>query len=182
MDRGRNGRRGVGALLPIFRAGAVFVVIMVAFYFVETTEFFQQSAFPAYLHFNADVSAHVLRVFGEDASATGTSVSSPAFALEVRRGCDAVEPSALFIAAVIALPVFFWKRLAGIVVGTLILALVNLVRIITLYYVGAYWPAAFHVMHVDVWQGIFILLVIVLWALWAQWARADAKKAEHAGG
>ena len=52
----------------------------------------------------------------------------------------------------------------------MILAVVNLVRIVSLFLVGVYFPKAFDWMHVEVWSAIFILLAIVLWTLWIQWA------------
>lgn len=167
---------GFWALRPILRAVLVFGICMVAFYIFEATALFQDTVFPAYLRFNAHVSAAIVNVFGENASVQGTSIASPAFAVDIRRGCDAVEPSALCIAAVLALPVAFWRRLVGIAVGTLLLMVVNQIRIVSLYYVGARWPAAFEVMHLDVWQAAFILLVIVYWAVWARWAKPTPGK------
>ena len=172
-------RGGLRAIAPILRAMLVFCLCMGLFYVLESTLLFQETVFPAYLRSNAEVSGAILRCFGEQVAVDDVSVSSPSFALEIRRGCDAVEPSALYIAAVIALPVLIWKRLAGIVVGTALLAAINLVRILSLYYVGMHWPTAFEAMHLDVWQAVFILLVIVFWAVWARWARRAPGAAAH---
>ena len=62
------------------------------------------------------------------------------------------------------------SKLPGLVVGTFVLAVVNLIRIVTLFYTGIYWPKWFEAMHVDVWQPIFILLSLTFWILWAVWA------------
>ncbi len=50
------------------------------------------------------------------------------------------------------------------------LLLLNLVRIVSLFYIQIHFPRAFEVMHIEVWQVLFIFLAIALWALWAWWA------------
>ncbi len=97
-------------------------------------------------------------------------VQSSRFGMEVERGCDAVEPTILFLAAVLASPVAFRARLIGMVVGGLALAVMNVVRLLTLFLTGIYWQTAFEIMHVDVWQAIFVFLAILFWVLWALWA------------
>jgi len=126
--------------------------------------------FPYYMRLNARASAAILNVFGEGASASGTSVASPRYSVDIRHGCDAIAPSALFISAVLAFPAGMWSKLPGLLAGTLVLAVINLVRIVTLFYTGIYKPSWFETMHVDVWQPVFILLSLVLWVLWALWS------------
>ena len=67
-------------------------------------------------------------------------------------------------------PSAFRRKLPGLFIGTLVLLAVNLVRIVSLFLTGVYYPKAFDAMHADVWQILFILLAIVFWALWVQWA------------
>lgn len=54
--------------------------------------------------------------------------------------------------------------------GTLCLLLLNVVRIVSLYYSGVYCPRMFEVLHVDLWQPVFILLPLVLWLMWVRWS------------
>ena len=62
----------------------------------------------------------------------------------------------------------------------LALAVLNLIRIVTLFLIGVYFRKFFHMMHIDVWQALFILLTISLWFLWAWWA-TGAKRPEPDG-
>lgn len=100
--------------------------------------------------------------------------------VSVERGCDALAPSALFVSAVLASPVSIRSRLIAALGGTLLLMVINLVRIISLYLTRIHWPKAFDVMHLDVWQSLFIFLAILLWAVWATWERSRARKKRHA--
>lgn len=84
-----------------------------------------------------------------------------------RCGCDAVEPSALFVSAVLASPVPLLSRLSAAAIGTIVLMLLNLIRVVSLFLVRVYYPQAFDTMHLDVWQALFIFLAIVFWAMWA---------------
>jgi exosortase/archaeosortase family protein len=135
-----------------------------------------------YLSWNASASAWLLRIFGESATAAGTFVASPRFGLEIKDGCDALQPMAFFIFAMLAspVPVRLRSRLVPILVGTLALLLLNLVRILTLYYTGIYFPSAFEPMHIDVWQSVFIFLPLTFWLVWALRAMRPSGTTTHA--
>jgi len=154
---------------PVFLFLLIFGVLMGLFYaFALFTPFYERH-FPYYLGFNARLSGYILGFLGQDITVLGTSISSPAFSITVKQGCDAIEPTALFICAVLAFPSPFSKKIAGIVAGTLLLAILNIVRIVTLFVVGTYLPSVFELMHVDVWQGLFIFLAILFWVFWLLW-------------
>jgi exosortase/archaeosortase family protein len=143
---------------------------MGVFYAFTSLPFFRAGLFPRYLRLNAAVSAFLLRAMGEEARAQEVAIISPRYAVTIQRGCDAIEPSALFASAVIAFPAAWRRRLAGAVAGVGLLLGLNLVRIVTLYYTGVFKPEAFETMHLDVWQPAFIFLALLLWILWALWA------------
>jgi exosortase/archaeosortase family protein len=151
-------------------------------YFLSTlTAPMKDGFFPAYLRWNARVSGVLLRTLGEDVSVRERTIISPKGpSIDIERGCDAVEPSALFVAAVLASPVPIFSRLGAAIVGTFLLMLLNLVRVVSLFLVRLYFPKAFETMHLDVWQAIFIILAILLWAGWA--SRMARRKAAQADG
>jgi hypothetical protein len=49
---------------------------------------------------------------------------------------------------------------------------------VTLFYTRIHFPKLFEVMHVEVWQGLFICLSLVLWIAWALWATRPPKAAK----
>lgn len=144
---------------------AVAMLLFNIFFYVGVSE---ESLFGSYLNLNARVSAAFINTFGEQATVTGTVISSPRFSLAVAPGCDGIQASVFFTIAVLAAPVLVsWpRRIRAAVLGTLLLLLMNVVRLITLYYAGIHFPSAFDILHEDVWQGAFILLPIVLWVAW----------------
>ena len=75
--------------------------------------------------------------------------------------------AAIFIAAVIAHPARWGRRLLGIGLGVPALVVINIVRLVSLCYVGALRPDLFDVAHELVWQSLMVFLTVVLWLVWA---------------
>ncbi len=159
---------------------AIFGLLMVGYYFVTTTDIVANRFFPWYLKATTDAAGATMHAFQyKSVSVDGNDLVGKRGRITVERGCDAVAPTALFVSAVIASPAAVSLKLAGIIGGVAILMAVNLFRIISLFLTAVYWPKAFDVMHLDVWQAAFIFLAIVLWALWASWA-AKRRRAKPA--
>ncbi|UCE60059.1 MAG: archaeosortase/exosortase family protein [Phycisphaerales bacterium] len=144
-----------------------FGLMMGVYYVSTTTTFARETFFPSYLRLNARLAGGILDVVGYDIAVRDQKVSEPRWSVTVGRGCDAVQPTALFVAAVLASPVPFLPRICAAMVGTIALAVINLLRIISLLLTGIYAPKLFDAMHLDVWQALFIFLAILFWALWA---------------
>ncbi len=163
---------------PAVRFLILFLPVICVFYVVWLTPWFRENILAAILRFNATVAAGLLALLGQGTTSAGTRIEGTRFLLDIKRGCDAVEPSALFSAAVFAFPVPGGKRVAGILAGIACLIVLNLFRIVSLFFVGAYFPKVFHMVHVDGWQALFILITLFLWIAWARWALRGAQPAD----
>ncbi len=152
------------------RAVVIFAVLMGLFYGLIHSPYVGPAPFQPYLALIARTTGGILSILGQDTAVVDTSVTSPEFSMAIVRGCDAIEPTAAFVAAVLASPVSVWAKMPGILVGTMALVVINLVRLVSLFYVGVYFPKALDFMHFDVWQAAFIVLAICFWAIWVQWA------------
>ncbi len=146
----------------------VFGALVCGFNAYFSVSFSQGRVFDSYLRVNAELSGAILRVFGEDVTVSGKSISSPEFSLNIESGCDAIQASAFFVFAVLASPVSVARlaRIRAVVLGTLLLLTLNLVRIVSLYYAGVFNPKMFDAMHAEVWQAGFIFLPIFFWLMW----------------
>lgn len=109
----------------------------------------------------------VCRLFGEDARMIGTMISSPRFAVNIRNGCNGLETMFIFAAAVLAFPAPWRVKLWGLLAGVAAIQALNLVRIVSLFFIGVHWPALFEKWHVVVWQVIVILFGVALFLVWA---------------
>jgi exosortase H (IPTLxxWG-CTERM-specific) len=166
----RRGPTWLHGKRPVFQFVGLFILFMAIFYFVTFIPGVNKGFLPAYMRLNAQMSAAILTILGENATANGTAVSGKRYAVAIEHGCDAIEPSALFVAAVLAFPAPWLAKLPGLLAGTVIISMINLVRIVSLYYTGHFFPRHFETVHVDVWQPIFVLVALLLWVLWAWWS------------
>ncbi|NOT29392.1 MAG: archaeosortase/exosortase family protein [Planctomycetes bacterium] len=160
--------------------------LMLLFYGVFYTSPENSPALNAFIHsylgVYAQAGAFVLDLFGLEASAQGTTLFLGSKSVEVVRGCDAMEPIAFFVAAVIAMQVSLRSKLAGLFAGVPLLVLLNLVRILALSLVSAKLPQYFEMAHVAVGQTVFVLCTLCLWFVWALRATREVPARREAEG
>jgi len=115
----------------------------------------------------ASASAMLLRMAGIEATVHGTTLNTSVGALEIVRECTGVYPMALYIAAVLAVPTSWSRKLLGIGLGFVAIQLANIVRIISLLFFRRWWPEAFETVHLVVWQSLMVFWIVLFWILWA---------------
>jgi exosortase family protein XrtM len=125
----------------------------------------------AYLNGLAAVAAGLISLFDPSAVARGTTIEGR-FPLQIVLDCSAADAQALLLAAMLAFPAGWRQKVIGAVAGVVGLNLVNLARIVSLYFIGIRWPGAFHLLHEEVIQILLVLVAAGGFALWARWARA----------
>ena len=109
-----------------------------------------------------------LNLLGSSTSVDGTMLSSDTFAVNIVAECTAVGPLVLFMGAVLAYPSPLRAKSLGVLLGLVVLTLVNLVRIMSLFWIGSAFPQYLSVAHLLVWQTAIIILAILLWLLWVE--------------
>ena len=94
------------------------------------------------------------------------------FTFRVVPDCGAIPSMSIFLAAVLAFPTGWARRLVGAIGGLGILYAINILRLATLGVVGAVDRSPgqkwFNFVHEYVWQGIFIVFVVAVWMLWIE--------------
>lgn len=122
----------------------------------------------------ARVSGTALSILGEEITISGCDLRSPRFAVTIYNGCNGLITSLIVLSGILAFPAPRRAKLVGAVAGLSIIQLVNLIRIVSLYYIGALMPDFFNASHIVVWQSLVILTGVVLWIGWARWATVTA--------
>ncbi len=116
----------------------------------------------------AKASAALLNLLGQGVRQEGSMLRNDRFAVNVLNGCNGVETLVIFWSAVVAFPVATWRaRLAGLLLGSVVIQAINLVRVAALFLTGAYLPQFFDSSHTVVWQTIVVLCGVLLWIFWA---------------
>lgn len=124
----------------------------------------------------ASATGAILNLLGPEVTVHGQSVSN-GFDMRVVKSCDAMEAKCLFVAAVLAFPAPWLRRVIGVVAGLAALIGMNLVRLCSLYFIGLHWPSWFDVAHEEVWQFVTIAFAAGIWVLWAVWVTPRRKVA-----
>ncbi|MBI3260392.1 MAG: exosortase H [Ignavibacteriae bacterium] len=166
QNRIRTIRESVRKRIPQLRFLATVAVLMASYYAITGTDTFSKTFLPAYLSAVAKITGSALSLIGFSNYTSGTMVSSQAFSMSIAYGCDALEPTFLFVAVVLAFPAAWKKKVVGAISGILILYAINIIRLITLFLTGIYKREYFELMHIEIWQAIFIILALVLFVVW----------------
>ena len=123
------------------------------------------------------ISGGLIQFFGGKVMVAGAVLLSPAngFGVKVENGCNAVNVTILLWAAILTYPAPWLDKLKGLAAGSLALHAINLLRIITLYYLGQYNQNWFDFAHYYLWESLIVLDTLVIFWLWAtlvrRWAR-----------
>ena len=91
--------------------------------------------------------------------------------LTIAKNCDAMDVNLLLIAAMIAFPAPWKRRLVGIVASVGLLSVVNVLRIVTLYQINIHAPRAFEFIHAEVFPLAMVALAVGAFGLWSRWSR-----------
>ena len=91
-------------------------------------------------------------------------------AVQIKNGCNGLEGMMVVVAAVVAFPSGLRAKVWGILLGSLAVQAVNLVRVMSLYYLNIWNPPLFDWTHLYLWQALIILDAFVFFLLWTRWA------------
>ena len=116
----------------------------------------------------AIISAAIIQLFDADAFAHGKIIQSMSngFAVSIEAGCNGVEATIVLVAAMLAFPTSWKHRVYGLLAGIIAVQGLNLVRIISLYYLGQWDKDVFEWAHLYLWQALIMLDVLIVWLIW----------------
>jgi len=154
---------------PIFNYALKFGALMLLFYALSETPYSQRVFWPANMQANAWVANAILCGMRQHTMVAEDTITAENYVFEIKRGCDATEPVCLLVAAVLAFSAPFWRKLAGIVAGGLLLLGLNQLRVVALFFVGRDYPGSYHTLHLTVFPAVFVILAMVLWVGWVGW-------------
>ena len=153
----------------------LFVLSLVAFYSIYGLSAFQQYVVLPATNIQVRLSSWILNILGQNTSIDQGVIYANEVALNVKAGCDGIEPTAFFIIGVLLVPLSWRTKLVGLSVGIVVLQLLNLIRIVGLFFAQAYWPSSFDILHLHGGFTLFFVLTIIIWMIWANWAIQTSK-------
>ena len=153
---------------------ARFGIFLVLFYFLVAWRPINNAVIEPFTAGIASVSASLLKAIGEPVTAAGTEIRSASFAVNIENGCNGVETLLLVVSAILAFPAAArWKAL-GLLAGFAAIEILNLARVISLFWIGRHHHALFSSAHTVIWQSVIVLAGVLLFLLWTSQPAAAA--------
>ena len=161
---------------------SVFLILLLALFGLEMLEPVHMGVVEPFTGFLAKLSAAIITPFDESVIAYGRIIqdSINGFAISIESGCNGVEATIVLIAAVIAFPATWRQRLAAILLGFLAIQVANLMRIISLFYLGQWNMDVFSWIHLYLWPVLIMIDVLVVFILYLRYISKPAPRAKLA--
>lgn len=125
----------------------------------------------------ADISGWFMSLFDAHVIASGKVISHSqnGFAVSIEPGCNGVEAMIVLLAAIGAFPAPWLYKLKGLMWGFLAIQGMNLLRIISLFYLGQWSLELFDWAHLYIWQALIMLDALLVFLIWIRYLPADDK-------
>ena len=146
----------------------IFLVLLIGLFTLEILQPAEKFVILPFTSFIADVSVWIVTAFDDNVVASGNVIhdSVSGFGVRIERGCNGLEAVIILFSAIFAFPAPFKNKMIGFVAGFFAIQLLNLVRIISLFYLGQWNYTAFEWFHLYLWQALIILDALVVWLIW----------------
>ncbi|HWR20753.1 MAG TPA: exosortase H [Verrucomicrobiae bacterium] len=152
----------------LVRAYLTFFVCIIVFYTLLRTSIMREIiGHPLALAFAA-VSGFILNLLSLKTTASGTLLQVEGFAARVDDVCTGVFVVAIYCAAVLAYPSQIKEKLKGVLLGTSVIFSLNLIRVVSLMFIGRFFPSFFETAHLLIWQSLIIFAALLAWIYWTE--------------
>lgn len=117
--------------------------------------------------FTARATSQILDWLGMDAQRELATLTHPGgFSYQIVMPCTGLLPAALLAAAILCAGASLRARVWAAALGALAVLVLNLVRLVSLFYIGVRHPEAFGFAHSVLWQGVTLVFPIAFFLGW----------------
>tara|TARA_B110000977_G_scaffold157941_1_gene201204 strand:+ start:293 stop:784 length:492 start_codon:yes stop_codon:yes gene_type:complete len=161
-----------------------FLLILIALFTVEMLNPVQEHVITPFTSLLAHLSAVLILPFDNSVIAYGKVLQfkDSGFAVSIEAGCNGVEATIVLIAAICAFPASWRARLIAISLGFLAIQVLNIVRIISLFYLGNWNLEYFSWIHLYLWPALIMLDVLVVFIFYLRYLSKQTQPLETAVG
>ncbi|MCU7835828.1 MAG: exosortase H [gamma proteobacterium symbiont of Taylorina sp.] len=145
-----------------------FISLLLILFLAELLSITQQNIIIPWTQFLAELSAFLVQLFDTNTIAQGVVLRDiqSGFAVSIQPGCNGIEAIIVLIAAIVAYPASIKAKINGIAFGFLAIQFLNVIRIISLFYLGQWNQMVFEWAHQYVWQALIMLDVLLVFIIW----------------
>jgi exosortase H (IPTLxxWG-CTERM-specific) len=154
----------------MLRFFVLFLVLLAVLFGLELTPWAQAWFVVPWTNALAAISTSLVTLFDANVVAYGKVIrsSTNGFAVSIEAGCNGVEATLVLLAAILAFPAPWLHKVIGLVIGIVAVQALNIVRVISLFYIGQWNMEAFEWAHLYVWQALIMLDVLIVWLIWVR--------------
>lgn len=157
----------------------IFLAVLIGLFTLEMQTGVQQHVIEPFTAILAKISAAMILPFDSSVLAYGKVLQfgDTGFAVSIEAGCNGVEASIVLIAAVLAFPAPWKARLIAILLGFVAIQSLNIVRIISLFYLGNWNLDFFTWVHLYLWPALIMLDVLIVFVVYLRYlSRRDGDR------
>jgi len=146
----------------------LFTVLLIGLFTLEILQPVEKHVILPFTSYIADFSVWIIQNFDDNVMAISNVIrdKTTGFGVRIERGCNGVEAVIILFAAIFAFPAPFKHKMVGFAAGFVAIQALNLVRIVSLFYLGQWNQVAFEWFHLYLWQALIILDALVVWLIW----------------
>ena len=159
----------------------LFCSVLAALFTIEMLKPVQEAVIQPFTGLLASISTAIIVPFDDTVIAQGRVLrdATSGFAVSIEAGCNGVEAAIVLIAGVVAFPATLKHKVVAIVAGFFFVQALNIVRIISLFYLGQWNYTVFEWFHLYLWPVLIMLDVLIVFAVYLRWL-GKAQPAEEA--
>jgi len=160
----------------------LFLLVQGVLFGVEMLQPVQTAVILPWTSVLADVSGWLMTAFDPNVATAGKVVRSTVngFAVSIEPGCNGVEAMIVLLAAIMAFPAPFLYKLTGLLWGFIAIQGMNLLRIISLFYLGQWSQALFDWAHLYIWQALIMLDALIVFLVWIRYLPGQQRQTKSA--
>ena len=149
----------------------LFCGVLAALFAIEMLKPVQEAVIQPFTGLLATLSTAVILPFDDTVTAQGRVLrdATTGFAVSIEAGCNGVEAAIVLIAGIVAFPAPVKNKVVAILAGFLFVQALNIVRIISLFYLGQWNYTVFEWFHLYLWPVLIMLDVLIVFAVYLQW-------------
>jgi len=159
----------------------VFMVCLIVLFTLELLQPVQTHVILPFTTAIAHLSAFIMHAFDRGVIAHNNDIVSAlnGGGIRIVAGCNGVEAVLILVSAILAFPAPWKHKLVGIGIGFVAIQSLNLIRIISLYYLHQWNQVWFNWFHLYLWQALIILDALIFWLLWLRWLPRSPAAKQH---
>ena len=158
----------------------IFCTVLGSLFAIEMLKPVQEAVIQPFTGLLAALSTALILPFDDTVIAQGRILRDAAtgFAVSIEAGCNGVEAAIVLIAGILAFPASLKHKLVAILAGFFFVQALNVVRIISLFYLGQWNYTVFEWFHLYLWPVLIMLDVLIVFAIYLQWLGKHYAKPE----